>query len=103
MYAIVRTGGKQYRVAPGDVLYFEQLNAPVGEAVRLDDVLLVAGEGPARVGLPRVADSAVLGTVLEQGRERKIRVFKCKRRKHYRRTKGHRQPYTAVRIDKIEA
>jgi large subunit ribosomal protein L21 len=102
VYAIVKTGGKQYRVEPGDIIYVERLATPVGEAVTLSDVLLVGGEGEVRVGTPRVPDSAVVGTVLEQDRDRKVRVFKQKRRKHYRRTKGHRQSYTALRIERIE-
>ena len=103
MYAIVRTGGKQYRVQQGDTIYVERLEAPVGEQVRLDQVLLVGGgEGEARVGSPLLSGSAVVGTVVEQGRDAKVRVFKYKKRKHYRRTRGHRQGYTALRIDAIE-
>lgn len=101
MYAIIKTGGKQYRVEPGDTVRLEQLDVPVGETVTLEEVLLVgSGDGP-RVGTPRVENAKVSGTVLEQGRGRKVRVFKYKKRKHYRRTKGHRQGYTAVRIDEI--
>jgi large subunit ribosomal protein L21 len=103
VYAIVRTGGKQYRVEPGDVIRVERLAATAGESVRLGDVLLVAGDGEARVGKPRVESVAVLGTVLEQGRDRKVRVFKYKKRKGYRRTRGHRQSISTVRIDQIEA
>jgi large subunit ribosomal protein L21 len=102
VYAIVRTGGKQYRVEPGDVIRVERLAAASGESVRLGDVLLVAGDGEARVGQPRVESAAVLGTVLEQGRDRKVRVFKYKKRKGYRRTRGHRQSVTTLRIDQIE-
>ena len=104
MYAIVSAGGKQYRVEKGDTIYIEKLPAPVGETVRLAEVLLVGGgDAGARVGAPLVADAAVVGTVLEQGRDQKVRVFKYKKRKHYRRTRGHRQSYTLVRIDAIEA
>ena len=103
MYAIVRAGGKQYRVEKGDTIYIERLEAPVGEKVKLDEVLLVSDEAGTRVGAPRVAEAAVLGTVLEQGRDHKIRVFKYKKRKHYRRTRGHRQSFTALRIDAIQA
>jgi len=102
VYAIVRTGGKQYRVEPGDVIRVERLAAASGESVRLGDVLLVAGDGETRVGQPRVESAAVLGTVLEQGRDRKVRVFKYKKRKGYRRTRGHRQSVTTLRIDQIE-
>lgn len=100
MYAIIETGGKQYRVSPGDTILVERLATPVGEQVSLDDVRLLGGE-ETRVGTPRVDGASVLGTVLEHGRERKIRVFKYKRRKHYRRTRGHRQSFTAVRIDEL--
>lgn len=103
MYAIVRTGGKQYRVQKGDVLELERLAAPAGAQLTLDDVLLVGDENGTRVGTPRVSDAKVLATVLAEGRAAKIRVFKYKKRKHYRRTKGHRQALTRVRIDQVEA
>lgn len=103
MYAIIRTGGKQYRVEPGEVVRFELLDAEVGASVTLDDVLLVGGEDEVRVGAPRLENAAVVGTVVQQGRDRKVRVFKQKRRKHYRRTKGHRQSFTAVKIERVEA
>lgn len=103
MYAIVRTGGKQYRVQAGDTIYLERFAAPVGETVSLDEVLLVGGDSGTQVGAPRLASARVVATVVEQGRHAKVRVFKYKKRKHYRRTRGHRQPFTAVKIDKIEA
>ena len=102
MYAIVRAGGKQYRVQQGDTIYVERLDAPVGGTVRLAEVLLVGGEGEAKVGSPLLSQAAVVGTVLGEGRDKKVRVFKYKKRKHYRRTRGHRQSYTALRIDSIE-
>lgn len=103
MYAIVRAGGKQYRVQQGDTIYVERLSAPVGETVRLGEVLMVAGaDGEARVGTPLLGQAAVVGTVVDQGRDQKVRVFKYKKRKHYQRTRGHRQSYTALRIDAIE-
>ena len=102
MYAIVKAGGKQYRVEKGDTIYVELLSTPVGEKVTLEEVLLLSGDGATRVGAPRVDQASVIGTVVEQGRDHKIRVFKYKKRKHYRRTKGHRQSYTAVKIDAIE-
>ena len=102
MYAIIRTGGKQYRVEPGDVVRLELLDAEVGASVTLDDVLLVGGDD-TQVGAPRLENAAVVGTVVEQGRDRKVRVFKHKRRKQYRRTKGHRQSFTAVKIERVEA
>jgi len=103
VYAIVRTGGKQYRVQAGDVVRVEHLSAPVGATVTLDEVLLVGDEAATRVGVPRVEKAAVVGTVVEDGRDKKIRVLKYKKRKHYRRTRGHRQSFTAVRIEKVQA
>ena len=103
MYAIIRTGGKQYRVKPGDVVRVERLEGEVGASVTLGDVLLVGGEGEPRVGNPLLAGVSVVGTVVEQDRDAKVRVFKYKKRKHYRRTRGHRQAFTAVRIDAVQA
>ncbi len=103
MYAIIRTGGKQYRVKPGDVVRVERLAGEVGSTVTLDEVLLVAGEGEPRVGSPRLEHASVVGTVVAQDRDAKVRVFKYKKRKHYRRTRGHRQSFTAVRIDAVQA
>ncbi|MBN2369201.1 MAG: 50S ribosomal protein L21 [Vicinamibacteria bacterium] len=103
MYAIIRTGGKQYRVEPGETVCVEKLAADQGASVKIDDVLLVSNEGDVRVGNPCLSGVSVLGTIVDQGRGRKIRVFKYKHRKHYRRTRGHRQSYTALRIDSIEA
>jgi large subunit ribosomal protein L21 len=103
VYAIIRTGGKQYRVEPGDVVRFEHLDAEVGSSVTLDDVLLVGEGDDVQVGAPRLENAAVEGTVVEQDRARKVRVFKHKRRKHYRRTRGHRQSFTAVKIEKVQA
>ena len=102
MYAIIRTGGKQYRVKPGDVVRVERLDGEVGASVTLGDVLFVAGEGEPRVGSPLLSGVSVLGTVVEQDRDAKVRVFKYKKRKHYRKTRGHRQSYTALRIDSIQ-
>ena len=103
MYAIVKTGGKQYRVEAGQVVRFELLAGQRGEKVTLEDVLLVSNEEGVIVGAPKVAGAKVLGTVVEQGRGDKIRVFKYKKRKHYRRTRGHRQAFTAVRIDALQS
>ena len=103
MYAIVKTGGKQYRVEAGQVVRFELLAGQRGEKVTLEDVLLVSNEEGFIVGAPKVAGAKVLGTVVEQGRGDKIRVFKYKKRKHYRRTRGHRQAFTAVRIDALQS
>jgi large subunit ribosomal protein L21 len=103
VYAIVRTGGKQYRVEKGDVLRVEKLDAAVGTKVTLEDVLFLGGEGEPRVGSPRLEGVSVAATVVEQDRDAKIRVFKYKKRKHYRRTRGHRQSFTALRIDAVQA
>ena len=103
MYAIIRTGGKQYRVAQGDTIYVERLEAAVGGKVTLGEVLFVGGgeKGETKVGAPLIDKASVAATVVEHGRDHKIRVFKYKKRKHYRRTRGHRQGYTALRIDGI--
>lgn len=103
MYAIIRTGGKQYRVEQGKTLHVEKLEGPVGETIRFEEVLLVGGEGETLVGSPFVEKAMVVARILEHSRLGKIGVFKFKKRKHYRRTKGHRQPYTALRIETIEA
>ena len=102
MYAVIRSGGKQARVAPGDTLRLEKLAGEVGDNVELSDVLMVGAEGEPRVGTPLVDGAKVRGTILAQGRGDKIIVFKMKRRKGYRRKAGHRQSYTEVRIDAIE-
>ena len=101
MYAIIRTGGKQYRVQPGEVVRLERLEGALGTTVTLDEVLLLGGD-TVRVGTPRVEGASVVATVVAQDRDRKIRVFKYKKRKHYRRTKGHRQAFTAVRIERVQ-
>jgi len=101
MYAVVRTGGKQHRVAPGDSIRVEKLDGEVGDEITLEEVLLTGGEA-VRVGTPLVDGAKVVGTITDQGRGDKIVVFKLKRRKNYRRKQGHRQSYTEIRIDKIE-
>lgn len=102
MFAVIQTGGKQYRVAEGQLIRVEQLSVPPGQEVEIRDVLLVhAGEGDIRVGSPTVADAVVHARVDDEGLARKVIVFKKKRRKQYKRFKGHRQPFTALRIEKI--
>lgn len=103
MYAVVATGGKQYRVSEGDVLFVEKLSGDVGSTIVFDDVLMTADGEDVRIGQPALDDVNVTGTIVEQGRHRKIIVFKFKRRKRFRRKNGHRQPYTAVRIESIGA
>ncbi len=101
MYAVIETGGKQYRVNQGDVIKVEKLTVDVGQKVDFDRVLLVGEGSDVKVGNPLVDGASVSGTVVEQDRHRKIVVFKMKRRKGYRRKQGHRQDYTGVLIDKI--
>ena len=100
MYAIIATGGKQYRVSEGDVLYIEKIDAEVDSTVSFD-VLLVENEGDVKVGTPVVEGVKAEGKVVAQGRGEKIIVFKYKAKKNYRRKQGHRQPYTKVEITKI--
>ena len=101
MYAVIQTGGKQYRVKSGEQVKIEALPAAVGTAVSFDRVLMLGeGEG-VRVGAPFVAGASVKATVVAQGRGEKLRIFKLRRRKHYQKTQGHRQSYTEVRIDEI--
>jgi large subunit ribosomal protein L21 len=101
MYAVIKTGGKQYKVAPGEKLKVEQIPADVGAEVVLDQVLMV-GEGESvRLGQPTVAGATVKATVLAHGRGDKVRIFKMRRRKHYRKQQGHRQGFTELRIDSI--
>jgi large subunit ribosomal protein L21 len=102
MYAVVRTGGKQMKVAPGDAVRVEKLDGGVGDRVELTEVLLIAGDGEPRVGQPLVTGAKVVGTITAQGRGPKITIFKMKRRKGYRRKSGHRQAYTEVRVEGIE-
>lgn len=101
MYAVVRSGGKQVRVEPGKKVRVERLAGEVGSKIELDDVLLVGGEGQARVGRPRVDGAKVVGTITAQGRGDKIVVWKFKRRKNYRRKQGHRQAFTEIQVDEI--
>ncbi|MGZ4030721.1 MAG: 50S ribosomal protein L21 [Tumebacillaceae bacterium] len=103
MYAIVKTGGKQYKVAEGDVLFIEKLEVEAGAEVTFDEVLFVSKEGGVVVGSPVVAGASVTAKVLKNGKAKKIIVFKYKSKKNYRRKQGHRQPYTQVQIEKINA
>jgi large subunit ribosomal protein L21 len=101
MYAIFRSGGKQYQAAPGAVLKLERIPGEVGESVIFDQVLAVADGEQVDFGKPVLADRMVTGRIVEQGRARKIIIFKHKRRKDYRKKQGHRQYYTAVRVEAI--
>jgi large subunit ribosomal protein L21 len=103
MYAVVSAGGKQYKVQKGETLRIEKIPGEVGSKVTFDKVLMVADGENIRVGQPVIAKAAVQASIVAQDKAKKILIFKYKRRKRYRRKQGHRQPYTAIRIDGIEA
>jgi len=103
MYAVIKTGGKQYRVASGEQVRVESLPADVGAAISFDQVLMVGEGDQVRVGAPLVSGAKVQATVLSHGRAEKVKIFKLRRRKHYQKSQGHRQSYTEVRIDDIVA
>lgn len=102
MYAVVRTGGKQYRVAEGDRLRVEKLDGEIGSTVRLDEVLMVSGNTGSAIGAPLVNGAFVEATITGQGRGRKIIVFHIRRRKGFKKKQGHRQPYTELTIKTIK-
>ncbi len=101
MYAVIKTGGKQYKVAPGEKLKVELIPADVGASVILDQVLMVAEGESVRLGQPTVTGATVTATVVSHGRGDKIKIFKMRRRKHYQKHQGHRQNYTELKIDAI--
>src|SRR5690554_2048730 len=101
MYAVIETGGKQYRVQEGDTLFVEKLNAEVGSTVDFDKVLVVSKDGELLAGKPYVDGAKVEASVVDQGKAKKIIVFNYKAKKNYRKKTGHRQPFTKVKIDKI--
>lgn len=103
MYAIIETGGKQYRVQEGDTLFIEKIEATAGETVEFDKVLVVSNEGNLSVGTPFVEGAKVEASVVEQGKGKKVIVFKYKSKKDYRKKQGHRQPHTKIKIEKINA
>ncbi|MBM3357470.1 MAG: 50S ribosomal protein L21 [Betaproteobacteria bacterium] len=103
MYAVVKTGGKQYRVSAGEKVRIERIAADIGQEIVLEEVLLVADGEAVTVGTPLVAGAAVKAKVVAQGRGDKVHIFKMRRRKHYRRTMGHRQNYTEIEILGIAA
>jgi len=103
VYAVVETGGKQYKAVVGETIDVEKLDAQVGEAIELDRVLMVAREGQLQVGRPMLEGVKVLATVVEHGRGRKVVVFKYRPKQRYRRKAGHRQMYTRLRIKEIKA
>jgi large subunit ribosomal protein L21 len=101
MYAVIKTGGKQYRVAPGEKIKIEQIPADVGATIVLDQVLMVADGDAVKLGTPLVSGATVSATVIAHGRGAKVKIFKMRRRKHYQKTQGHRQNYTEIRVDAI--
>jgi large subunit ribosomal protein L21 len=101
MFAVIRTGGKQYRVAPNDIIEIEKIAGKPGDIIELSEVILLGGDGGPKTGSPTIAGALVAAEVLEQRRSDKITVFKKKRRANYRRKKGHRQELTALRITEI--
>ena len=103
MYAVIKTGGKQYRVAAGEKLKIEQIPAEVGAEITLDQILMLGEGETVKIGAPLVSGATVKATVLSQGRHDKVKIFKMRRRKHYQRHQGHRQNYTEIRIDGISA
>src|SRR5512143_1356998 len=103
MYAVIKTGGKQYRVSAGETLKIETVAGDVGSAVVLDKVLMVGEGDKVTVGKPLINGATVKATIVSHGRGDKVRIFKMKRRKHYQKRQGHRQNYTEIRIDGISA
>ncbi len=103
MYAIIRTGGKQYRVCPGQTIKIERLPVEAGETVNFEEVLLVANDQNLNVGAPLLANTRVIGEIIEHGRAKKINIIKFKRRKHHMKHQGHRQNYTKIKVTGIEA
>jgi large subunit ribosomal protein L21 len=103
MYAVIKTGGKQYRVAAGEKLKVEQIVAEIGQHITIDQVLAVGSGADMKVGSPLVAGATVVATVVAQGRHDKVRIFKMRRRKHYQKRQGHRQAFTEIQISAVNA
>jgi large subunit ribosomal protein L21 len=103
MYAVVETGGKQYRVQEGDTLFVEKIAGNEGDNIKFDKVLFVSNGGDVKVGTPFIEDMTVDASIVEHGKGKKIIVYKFKAKKDYRKKQGHRQPYTKVKIEKINA
>ena len=102
MYAVIKTGGKQYRVSPGDIISVEKLTGKIGDKVNIDDVLMISGDKGPKVGSPTIKGAKVRGVITDQRRGKKINILKYKRRKGYRRKLGHRQHYTQIKIEEIK-
>ncbi|MEO7150259.1 MAG: 50S ribosomal protein L21 [Burkholderiaceae bacterium] len=103
MYAVIKTGGKQYKVAAGETLKVEQLTADVGAQITLDQVLAIGAGADMKIGAPWVVGASVVATVVSHGRHPKVRIFKMRRRKHYQKRQGHRQNYTEIEIGSLNA
>ncbi|MDR1057488.1 MAG: 50S ribosomal protein L21 [Coxiellaceae bacterium] len=102
MYAIIVAGGKQYKVTPGEILHVEKLEADVGSSIEFDQVLMVTDGENIQIGIPYISGARVIGEVSEQGRGDKINIIKFRRRKHYMRRQGHRQYFTAIKVQEIK-
>ena len=103
MYAVIKTGGKQYKVAAGEKIKIEQIAADVGQEITIDQVLAVGSGAELKVGTPLVAGASVVATVVAHGRHDKVRIFKMRRRKHYQKRQGHRQNFTEIQIGAVNA
>ena len=103
MYAVIKTGGKQYKVAAGEKIKIEQIAADVGQEITIDQVLAVGNGADLKVGTPLVTGASVVATVLAHGRHDKVRIFKMRRRKHYQKRQGHRQNFTEIQIGAVNA
>ena len=103
MYAVIKTGGKQYRVSEGDLVRIEKISGEIGELIEFEEVLLVAQGDQVDIGRPCLKDSKVIGEIVEHGKVKKIVIFKSKRRKGYRKKQGHRQQHTILKIKEIRA
>jgi large subunit ribosomal protein L21 len=101
MYAVVKTGGREYRVSKGDLIRIEKLEGKVGDQVELKEVLMVSKEGEAQFGTPHLTDVVIKGEIVQEGKGEKVLTYKMKRRKNYRRFKGHRQTYTYLKVNDI--
>jgi large subunit ribosomal protein L21 len=101
MFAVVKSGGKEYRVSKGDILRIEKVEGKVGDQVTLKDILMISQEGQVQVGAPQLANAIVMGEIVSQTKGKKVLTYKMKKRKNYRRMKGHRQDYTYLKVNEI--
>ena len=101
MYAVVKTGGKEYKISKGDVIRVEKLEGKIGDPVKLSDVLMASDGGDTRIGEPQLSQAVVTGEIVQQAKGAKTLIFKMKRRKNYRRLRGHRQNYTTIKVNDI--